>query len=170
MTSGRADQPLFVDFINVSGDRIEKPTWADFASLEFRLQDGMFLSFSLQRQSDRDAGLEVNVSETAGCFVIVGMEDSKERGTFAFCYLDSTKTSKPVSASGDYYPEYCTTNSASTVVAVARTYFQSGELDRSVSWHVSRRGTGRKLEDIPPSEILRASDTKETFRDMLSRL
>jgi hypothetical protein len=167
-SDAETNQPVFVDFMNVSGHRIERPTWTDFASLESRLKDGVLLSFSLQRQSDRDATLDVNVSDSS--FVIVGVEDSKERGTFGFCYLDPTKTSKMVLASGDYFPEYCTTNNVNTVVAVARTYFQSGELDRSVTWHVSRRGIGGTLEDIPEWEILRANDSKVTLKGILSRL
>ena len=162
------DQRPFADYMSISGRVIEMPTWSDFLTLESELKKGAVLPFSLQRQSDRDASLDINASDSA--FAIVGMEDSKQRGTYGFCYLDLTKTSKLIVASGEYYPEYCTTDDVSVVVQIARKYFQTGDLDRSVTWHVARQGLGGKKEDIPQTEILLANDDKVTLETLLSRL
>ena len=112
--------------------------------------------------------LDVNVSDSV--FAIVGMEDSKDRGTFGFSYLDLTKTSKLIEAGGEYYPQYCSTHDVSIVVQIARTYFGTGDLDRSVTWHVARKGLGGKMEHIPRSEILVANDDKQALKDLLSHL
>jgi hypothetical protein len=160
------DDP-FVDHMNLAGDLIEMPSWNDLLALASRLESGHLIPFSLSRQSDRDAGMDFKYAE--GQFAVVGAEDSKDRGTFAFCLLDRAKSDRRVYF-GDEYPEYCTTGDIGQVIRIAHAYFRAGELERSVSWHVCDAGLGRKLSMIPSSEILRAGDAEVSLEAILSRL
>lgn len=155
----------FVDHLNISGDKVDNPSWEQWALLEDRLRKGALMSFSLQRQSDRDADMDFEYS--SGDFAIVGAEDS-ERGTFGFSYLDPAKSSRLVTINGQEYREYSTTRDVEIVIKIARSYFQTGDLDRSVTWHVSCQGLGRQLKDIPASEILRPDRLDLTLETIIA--
>lgn len=165
--SGSALQTsLFVDSLSIAGEIVDHPTLDDFLKLEDRLGLGQLVPFSLSRIVDRDSTMDFNVFGMG--FSIFGAEDSVQRGTFGFSLLDLNKSSSPVLIGAEYCPEYCTTNDVNLVVAIARTFFLTGELDRRVTWHVARRGIGRPLETIPDQEILYAHNESQNLLALLS--
>lgn len=158
---------IFADCLNARGNRIESPTREDFERLVARMSSGEGLSFSIERSRDRDASLEVDSS--GGLFSICGCEDSAIRGNFGFCLFERRYGDDPVEFDIHTLPKYCTTSDVETVIAVARTYFESGELERSVTWHVSRAGVFRPLAEISPAEVLQAGDDGDSMERHLAR-
>lgn len=126
-----AHEDAFADHLNIAGEKIDLPTLDDFLALEERLSTGTLVPFCVGRHSDRDANIDFEWS--GGAFAITGAEHSKERGNFGFCYLDPVKSDKPVCIGSGDFPEYCTTTDTRLIIAIARTYFASGEfIDQSV--------------------------------------
>jgi hypothetical protein len=161
MTDGRP----FVECINVAGAIIELPSLSEWSKLELRLLAGSPGEFSLSRQSDRDSAMEFEWSD--GRFAIVGCEDSLERGSFGFCLLKEQGSDDMRSFGIQAYPDYCTTSDLKLVAAVARTWFEFGELTRSVSWFVGNRNIGRKRDQIIEREIYAPNGTAGNLLEFL---
>lgn len=168
MNTQQTTGPFFSDHLNIEGRKCDNPTWEDFCALAEMLMSRRPLSFSIQRQTDRDAGMDFDFSD--GRFAIYGAEDSVERGTFGFSFLDPTRGSAHLRFANQQLRAYCTTADFEVVLRIARAYFQSGDLERTVDWHVSRKTIGLPLEEIPLDEILRSGDRQHTLNDLLKQL
>lgn len=138
------DATPFCDQINVSGDRITNPCLDDFAATSRLFLEGSIPGFCLDR-TDRDGGLEVVGSDFG--FAILGAEDS-ERGSFAFQLHDPHGESRLVNAEVYELPVSAFTRDREFVVAIASTYFETGELDKRSSWLLNIHTGGEMVYDV----------------------
>lgn len=151
---------MFCELIQLIGQDIKSPSVEDLAAVLGMMRAGTIAHFSLVRNSDRDAGFEVDRHD--GGFAVRGGEDSL-RGSFSFQFHDKTQPAEMIMVDIEELPRTAISSSEVAMAQMAEAWFKSGDLDQRFDWSLNIDTGSQVLY-----EVLLPAGRLETLNDFLA--